>query len=394
MTVGFLAGSLAERVRIPRVAAYVAAGALFSEALVGSWIPAAPGAWSDVVTDAALGVIAFLIGAEIDTGALRRQVGSVTGVVIGQSAGVLLFVTVALALAPTLFPDLAPAGLGWTAAFVFAVLAVATAPAATLAVIEEYGARGRLTTTLLGIIAIDDALAILLFSVAVALASESGFAAQAGEAAREIGLALLVGLAAGAALGWFARFIHQGDLRLPVIIAAILLNTGLSSRAGYTDLLSNIVMGYVAMRAFRGEQRQWLKPIQHVRDTIFLLFFTLAGTHFDPGTLVEWAPLILLYVGARTAGKIAGAWSGAALVGADENVRRWSGLALLPQAGVAIGLALRASAEPGLEQVSGILLNVIIGSTIVFELTAPQLTKLALRKSGEIRTTEAPAQPP
>lgn len=392
MTAGFMAGSLAERVGIPRIAAYVAVGALFTESLAGSWMPAAVGAWSDIVTDGALGVIAFLIGAEIDTDALRRQARSVTGVVIGQSAGVLLFVTLALALAPTWLSGVIRTEVGWSAAFVFAVLAVATAPAATLAVIEEYRAKGSLTTTLLGIIAIDDALAVALFAVAIGLVGDAGLATQAAEAAWEIGLALLVGTAAGAALGWFARYIHEGDLRLPIIIAVILLNTGLSGRFGYADLLSNIVMGYVAMRAFRGGQKRWLEPMQHVRDTIFLLFFTLAGTHFEPGAFVEWLPLILLYIVARVAGKIAGARAGAAAVAADEKVRRWSGLALMPQAGVAIGLALKASGEPGLEQVSSLLLNVIISSTIVFELTAPQLTKLSLRKSGEIHGNGAPAK--
>lgn len=384
MTAGFIAGSLAEGVGIPRIAAYVAVGAVFSESVAGSWMPVAPGVWTDIITDGALGIIAFLIGAEFDTDALRRQARSVTGVVVGQSLGVILFVTLALALAPGLLSGLIQTDVGWNAALVFSVLAVATAPAGTLAVIEEYCAEGRLTTTLMGIIAIDDALAVALFALAIGLAGQAGLSTEAAEAAREIGLALVVGAAAGAALGWFAHYIHQGDLRLPIIIAAILLNTGLSGLIGYTDLLSNIVMGYVAMRAFEGSQKQWLEPMQHIRDTIFLLFFTLAGTHFKPGAFVEWLPLIVLYIVARAAGKIAGAAAGAAAVGAKREVRRWSGLALMPQAGVAIGLALKAASEPGLEQVSSLLLNVIISSTIVFALTAPELTKLALRKSGEI----------
>lgn len=386
MASGFAVGSLAERIGIPRVAAYVAVGAFFAEPLAGTWLPASPGRWTDAITDAALGLIAFLIGAEIDVESLKRQARSIAGTVAGQSLGVLIVVTAAIVLATAALPGLFQIQPGWRLALVFAVLAVATAPAATIAVVEEYKAKGSLTATLIGIVAIDDVIAVALFTLAVGLAGEAALSEQAVHALREIGIALIAGAAAGAALGWFGRYLHEGDLRLPMIVAAVLLNTGLSGLIGYADLLSNIVMGYVAMRVFRGPQKEWLKPMQHVRDTIFLLFFTLAGTHFDLSVFASALPLILLYVAARTIGKYAGAWAGAALAGGDENVRRWAGLAILPQAGVAIGLALRATAEPGLERISDVLLNVIIGSTIVFELLAPWLTKLALHKAGEIRT--------
>lgn len=384
MTTGFAAGSLFERAGIPRVGSYVAVGALLSEPLLGSWIPSEPGAWTDMITKAALGVIAFFIGAEIDSDSIRRQARAVCGVVIGQSAGAFLLVTLALAGLTALAPGVFGPQIGWNAGLVLGAIAIATAPAATLAIIEEYEARGDLTTTLLGIIAIDDAIGVMVFTIALGFTGGVAIADQALAATREIGLAVAMGLVAGAALGWFGRRFHDGDLRLPMILAAILLNVGLSDYLGYADLLSNIVMGYTAMCVFARPQPQWLEPMQHIREAIFLIFFALAGTHFDPDVFAAAFPLILLFIAARSAGKYGGAYAGAAVARARGEIRRWAGLALMPQAGVAIGFSLRAIDSPGLQEVGSVLLNVIIGSTIIYELTGPWLTKLALEKAGEI----------
>lgn len=382
MSAGFAAGAVAERFGAPRVAAYVTVGALFSEAALGGWLPARPGTWSDVLTGAALGIIAFLVGAEIDLRRLRREEREVAGVVLGQSLGAVLAITLALGGLSAL--GVIDASISWAGALVFAAIATATAPAATVAVIEEYKAQGSLTSILLGIIAIDDAISVVVFTVAVGLAGQAPLPDQLVSAGREVLLAVGVGAALGAGLGWFGRRVPNGDLRLPVIIAVVFLNLGLSGRLGYSDLLSNIVLGLTAMTVFRGGQRQWLEPMDHVRETIFLIFFTLAGTHFEPSVFVTALPLIAVYVLARISGKYLGAYAGAAASGAEPKVRRYVGLALLPQAGVAIGLALRAGSSPGLEAISALLLNVVIGSTLLFELTAPVLTKFALQRAGEI----------
>jgi Kef-type K+ transport system membrane component KefB len=165
----------------------------------------------------------------------------------------------------------------------------------------------------------------------------------------------------------------------------VFLNVGLSEQLGYSDLLSSIVLGLVAMLVFRKPQKEWLEPIRHIEETIFLVFFVLAGSHFDPGVFTSALPLILLYVVSRFAGKYMGAWLGAAAVGAQPEIRRWVGLTLMPHAGVAIGLALRASEMPGVRTTGELLLNVVIGSTLFFELAGPWLAKLALERAGEIR---------
>lgn len=388
MTCGFVAGDLIERIGIPRVAAYVAVGAVFSESLIGGVIPGSPGVWSDALTNVSLVVIAFIVGAEMDIGRLRELGKTVAATTLGQSLGAVMTVTLALWGLPMLFSQIFQQGIGWPVALVFGVIATATAPAATLAVIEEYGAKGGFTSMLLGIIAIDDAVGIILFTLAVGLAGQASLMDKLAMAGSEVGLALVAGVVLGALLGLFARHVAIGDLRLPIIIGVIILNFGLANRYHYSDLLSSIVLGLVAMIIFRRPQREWLDPMAHIRETIFLIFFTLAGTHFNPSVFISAFPLITVYIVARGIGKYAGAYGSARLVRADENVRRYLGLALLPQAGVAVGLALRASGSAGFQEIGSVLLNTVIGSTIIFELSAPWLTKFALRRAGEIQNQQ------
>jgi Kef-type K+ transport system membrane component KefB len=386
MAIGFVAGDLIERLGIPRVAAYVAVGALFSETLLGRIIPGSPGVWSDALTNVTLAVIAFMVGAEMDIGRLRQFGRTVAATALGQALSAVALVALALWGLSTLFSDMFSHSVDWSTGLVFGVIATATAPAATLAVIEEYKAEGELTSMLLGIVAIDDAIGIVLFTIALGLVGEASFTDKLMTASSEILLALAAGAVLGAALGLFGRHIATGDPRLPVIVGIIILNFGLANWYDYSDLLSSIVLGLVAMIIFKRPQREWLDPMEHVRDTIFLIFFTLAGTHFDPSVFASALPLIVTYTIMRVIGKYAGAYGSAHLVGADEDVRWYLGLALLPQAGVAIGLALRASASPGFEEMRSVLLNTVIGSTIIFELSAPWLTKLALRRAGEIQS--------
>lgn len=384
MASGFVVGDFLEKVGIPRVAGYVAVGALWSESLLGGAVAGEPGVWSDSLTNLLLAVIAFMVGAEIDLGRLRREETQLAAVTAGQSLGAVLAVTIALAGLPMLFPGMFRHDLGWATALVFGVIATATAPAASLAVVEEYEAAGSMTSLLLGIIAVDDAVAIILFTLAIGLVGEASVAEQVLGAGQEILFSVTAGTAFGVALGLFGRHVASGDLRLPLILGVVVLNFGLAALLEYSDLLSSIVLGLVALLVFNRSQREWLEPMEHFRETAFLIFFTLSGTHFDPAVFTGALPLIVAYIVARVVGKYLGARSSARLAGGDRTVQRYLGLALLPQAGVAIGLALRASGSAGIEQTGVLLLNTMIGSTIIFELSAPWLTKLSLERAGEI----------
>jgi Kef-type K+ transport system membrane component KefB len=136
------------------------------------------------------------------------------------------------------------------------------------------------------------------------------------------------------------------------------------------------------------KQAEWLLPLEHIEELVFVFFFTLAGIHFKLSIFLSSFFLVLLYIVLRTSGKYVGAFAGLSIAGTDKKTRRLLGLCLFPQAGVAIGLAIRASNQPGFEEVGALLLNIILGSTILFELVAPFVARYALEKAGEIEPSE------
>jgi len=379
MSAGFMAGTWGERFGIPRVASYVFVGALFSAELLGSVLPFGVWGWSSVLTDIALGAIAFLVGAEFQLQWLRRRSASILLGVLGQSLGAVLVVTAGIWAFGALFMG----GFSLGTALVLGAIASATAPAATIAVIEEYRAKGPLTRMLLSLVAIDDMLAIVFFTLVMSLAAAGAEAGRLSTAAREIGFSLAAGTALGLALGWFARRIESDELRLPVILGFVLLTLGLAGRLEFSPLLSCMVLGYMSKLVAAEESDLCLSPMSHIREAIFLIFFTLAGAHFEFHVFVGAAGFIAAYILLRTAGKYSGAFVGTWLGGAPAAVRNNVGLGLLPQAGVSIGLALTVSEAAGFSHHGPLILNTIIGSTIVFELSAPIAAKLGLKRAGE-----------
>lgn len=380
MFVGFAAGILGERIGLPRVATYVVVGAVFSEQLLGRWFSQSLDSWSPVLTDVALAVIAYLVGAEIHLKQVHRQERSVFAGALGQ----LLAVWALVSAGVWLYSAWTGGNFSIGTAVILGSIGTATAPAAIIAVLDEYKARGKMSDILLGIVAIDDALGIIAFTLAIGLVGVGEAGSGLASVAREIGGAVFLGGAIGAILGLIGRKVCDEDLRLPIILAAIFVAAGLSQRFEVSTLLSCMTLGLVSKILFRGDTEQWLLPSNHIREVIFLIFFLLAGRHFQPMLFVHTIGLIAVYVVARSVGKIGGATLGVTLAGAPTEVKKYLGICLLPQAGVAIGLALKAAQYPALQEIGPTLMNVVLGSTIIFALTAPIGIHWALRKTGEI----------
>ncbi|MGF1453339.1 MAG: cation:proton antiporter [Opitutales bacterium] len=386
LVTGYGFGFVAEKVGLPKVSAYLLAGVLFSDALLGRFLELNRQAWSDPFSSIALTFIAYIVGSEINLPKLRRH-GKVVGLgMLGEALTSFAVVYAAFWLLGLVL-DL-PAQLG----LALAAVSATTAPAATMGVIEEYRAQGKLTTTVLGIVALDDAFGVLLFSLVASL-----FFATGGENGgallfvRDIGLALLVGAAAGLVLNRVARYTDTADFFFPFLAGIIFAVFYLSEWLQFSNLLACIVVGIVANNFHREEKHvSLLLPVQHVEDFIFILFFTLAGAHFSPEYFGTGLIYIALYFVARGLGKYLGAWAGTSLAGADRNVARHAGLMLLPQAGVAIGLVLHSGV--GDEQLRSLLTNIILATTILYEFLGPLAAKFALQRAGEIRggrSTEA-----
>ncbi|MEX0741256.1 MAG: cation:proton antiporter, partial [Phycisphaeraceae bacterium] len=242
-----------------------------------------------------------------------------------------------------------------------------------------------LTMTLLGVVALDDMLGIVLFTLALVAAGGAG-EHQLLSAFWEIGGAIALGSAMGCLLGWFGWRVEQEDLRLPVVAGSILLAVGLANLLHLSPLLTCMLLGLVSKEFFGPRKtQQWLRPMTHIQELIFLTLFTLAGTHFEPAVFVDSLGFVATYAFARVVGKVVGAWLGTTMAKAPAVLRHRLGFALLPQAGVSIGLALVASGAPGLEEVGPLIVNTILGTTILFELVAPILTKIVLIGAGEAK---------
>ncbi len=386
LSIGSLAGLLAEKLNLPRVVAYILIGAIFSPGILGDLLHFSTASWSPFLTDIALAIIAYIVGSEIDLQILKKEEGTILAAVLGQSLGAIAFIGLGLWAFSSVFGFLKE--IDFTFALLLGTIATATAPAATLGIIEEYGAKGRMTNILLGIIAIDDAIGVILFTLVLGIATEGGFSSSIMEGLKEIGGALLLGSIFGILLGYLGNRLKKEELRLVTILGFILLVLGLSELFSFSMLLSCMSLGFVSVMFYPKKHAEWMLPLKHIEELVFIFFFTLAGTHFELQVMISSALLVFTYIILRIAGKYTGSYIGMLVSGTEKKQRRLLGLCLFPQAGVAIGLAIKASDQPGIQEMATLLLNIILSSTIIFALTAPFFTRFALKKAGEIKEKE------
>lgn len=385
LTTGFLAGLAVKAVGLPRIIGYIIIGILFSKGLLGSKLNISTEGWAPVLTDVALGIIAYLVGSEINLKNLRKEEKTVVSAVLGQSIGVMALLSVGLWGLSSIFSFLPQ--INFYQALVFGAVATATAPATSISIIEEYGAKGKLTDNLLGVIAIDDAVGIIFFTLILGISANTALTQNLLTGLKELGGSVLLGGGLGALLGLLGKYIKSENLRLSMIIGFIFVAFGVSKIFHFSMLLSCMTLGLVSELFYPRKQKEWLLPLQHLEELVFLLFFTLAGIKFKLDVFLNSVVLILIYMVLRVAGKYFGAYLGMSLAGSNKKTRRLLGLCLFPQAGVAIGLAILASNQPGFKDHGQLLVNLVLGSTIIFALISPLITKYALKKAGDIKGT-------
>jgi Kef-type K+ transport system membrane component KefB len=382
---GYLAGQAARSCKFPRVTGYIVAGMLLSPSLTGILGGSQTLERYAIVADLTLAVIAFAIGGSLKFAKLKQLGKGI--LVINFSEALAAFIAtfgLLLVFGPLLTKAASPQDFFYVALLVGA-LSAATAPAAVLAIVHECRASGPLTTTLLGVVALDDAMAIVLFAFASSLAAASGIPLSLGRMLAEPGVMILLSLAWGSLCGYLLTSLtlvlkSQRSL-LVVVLGGLLLCSGLAVQWSLSPLLSTMVVGVWAANRGRDGEGQF-QALETVEEPLFALFFTLAGAHFDWQVFTLAGPLALLIVLARFGGKLTGAYFGARMAGASSLVRRYLGCGLLPQAGVTVGLVLmgRTRFDP---QIYQLMLNAVLGSVIINELLAPPLVRYALLRSGE-----------
>jgi len=385
---GYLVARFATYVGLPRVTGYLAAGILLSPSVSGL-ISVAGLENLSIISDMALSVIAFSIGGSLQYSRIKRLGRSILTITLFQGIFASLMVIAALLLLNQIAPI--PGASGGTifigVLMVLGAISAATAPAATLAVVHEERAEGPVTTTLLGVVALDDALTIILFSVssAIFLALNGGGAdlTPIYSASRDIGEGLLLGFVGGLLLARLLARQSTAQINLVILMGAILFIAGLSELVECSPLLSNMTMGFTVINRMKHGDEVF-SQLDLVEESIFCLFFSLAGAHFDLLSLQTASLLgLALFIG-RAAGKMSGAGVGGAVSGAESGVRKYLGITLLPQAGVSIGLIFQARTLFG-EELYTLMLNGVLASIIINAIISPPMIKFALRRSGESR---------
>ncbi len=384
---GFLGGLALEKFRLPKISGYIIVGVLLSPSLLDI-IPEKTVDKLDIITKIALGIIAYLIGGSLKVKSLRNLGKSIVWIIIFQSLGACLLVTVALSVTGHL---IIPGETFWQyylpMAFIIGAVSCATAPAATMAIVSEYKAKGPLSTTLLAVVALDDAIAVIAFAIATGISEPLANGTDGISIYQTMVVPLVhivesigVGAAFSVALIYISKLAKVRELILAVVFGMVMLCAGLSSYLGLSLILANMVMGFILVNKVR--RTEVFGVLKDVEAALYAVFFVLAGLHFDFHVLKAAGILTVLIVLTRCLGKYAGTWIGAKISGAPDTVRKYLGLALLPKAGVTIGLVLLASLK--FPSFGDIMLSAVLASTIINELIAPPLVKYAISKAGEV----------
>ena len=376
MAGGLALSRLMKLLNLPNVTGYLIAGILIGP-FVLKLVTNVDIKSAKIITTTALGFIAFSIGGEFKLSLLKKLGGKIVVITVVQAVMTVLLVLLALLLVPGEYR--VPRAL----------LLGAIAAAATLLVVRQYKAKGPVTDTLLPVTAFDDAVGLMIFSLCFALAqafaSGDALTVQAIvlDPLREIGLSLLTGGVMGAVLAFAMRFFKSKANRLCLMLAAVFACVALSEMWELSSLLTCMMLGAVFAN-MRSDSVIAMELCEGWTPALFMLFFVLSGAELDFSILLTVGIPGVIYIIARSAGKYFGAFTGAAMSHADPKVRKYLGVTLLPQAGVAIGMAQMVAASDLPQTLSAQVVTVALFATLVYELAGPVLTKLALAKAGEI----------
>ncbi len=402
LAAGLLLSRFVKPLKLPAVTGYLVAGILIGPYLLGRIGVPGLGFQSmeelgrfGIVNDVALGFIAFSIGNEFRLAQLKKTGMQATVIGIIQAVTATLFVDAALIVTHFIVPD----KLSLSAALTLGAIAAATAPAATLMVVRQYKAKGPLTDILLPIVALDDAVGLVIFAVSfgIARALQDGHVDVVSILVDPL-LEIVGSLALGALMGFLftavERFFNSNSKRLSLAITFVILTVALSmlkiplgpATLGFSPLLVCMMLGTVFCNAcdFSGEIMEkcdkWTAPL-------FVLFFVLSGAELELGVFRDGVIVLIgvIFILFRSAGKYLGARESAKAVRCAPTIVKYLGITLLPQAGVALGMSVTAQQLDANGGSNGALIrNIVLFAVLIYELIGPALTRIALTKAGDI----------
>ena len=376
LIVGIIGGRLAKLLKLPDVTGYLLAGLLIGPSFFKLILEQDVKSFT-VINEVALAAIAFAIGSEFK---LENMLKSGKDMLIITLAEVLGAVLVVFLVTYYIFNQSFPFSI------VIASMSAATAPAATIMVIRQYKANGPLTRTILPVVALDDAVGIMVFGLAMSMAKISMGVASYSlfqmvvQPIVEILGSLLLGFLLGIILTFIANRSKSKEELLSIILATIAASVGLSNVLNLSPLLTCMMLGAALVNLMQHSHRVF-SLINDFTPPVYILFFTLAGASLDLNILAKIGLLGIGYVLARAIGKILGAYLGAKAVNAEKSVVKYLGISLLPQGGISIGLSMIVRQE--LPEISAALITVILFSVLIYEVSGPIFAKIAITKAGE-----------
>lgn len=398
---GLLMTRLFVKLHMPDVTAYLVTGVLIGPCCLGSLGIRGLGFTSfeeveslSVISDVALGFIAFAIGHEFRLSSLKQTGKQATIIGILQAVITTIVVDIALIAFHLVRPDLMPVSMALT----LGAVAAATAPAATLMVVRQYKAKGPVTDVLLPVVALDDAVGLVIFAISygAAQAMEAGTAnllALIIEPLGEVILSILLGGVTGLLLTIAERYFHSHRNRNALIVGSVILTVALSQLTfqvgafhfGFSSLLVCMMLGTVFCN-YCPLSEELMLAADRWSGPVLTLFFVLSGAALQFPVFADPAVILigLVYILSRSLGKYTGARVSSTLAHSPEQVRKYLGITLLPQAGVALGMATTVARTMG--ESGSLMRNIILFAVMVYELLGPSLTKMALTKAGDIQS--------
>jgi Kef-type K+ transport system membrane component KefB len=375
LILSFILGRILRKLRLTEILAYILAGIIIGQVLNFS----APEQFTFIITGATLALVAYIIGLSFSFAFLKRM---------GKQLVIILIVQVLMTFIATLgFVYLLTRDLPLS--IILGSLAPATAPAGTIAVLRDLRAKGSLTDLTIALVGLDDALVIVIYSVGITwakvlLGEGAGISFALAYPLREIFGGLGLGGAVGIALSYFAKKIHLSSDHIFVIsIAAAMLCWGLAEMIGVSAILTCMALGTAVINLNVQIGTRSNELIDNIMTPVFVLFFAAIGMQMDFSLFTLMWPLIIVYCVGRSIGKIAGCSIGGVISKSEPKIKRYLGLAMLDQAGVAVGLAFLAAQALSGYEIGGTIITLMATTTVVHGLLSPPLIQYAIRKSGE-----------
>ena len=375
-----VAGKIVKQVKLPNVTGYLIIGLLIGPHCLGIITQEVIDSMT-VVTQFALGCIAFSIGQQFKISFLKKVGKSPIVIGVTEGLGAVLVVDTALLL------------LGFDVQFSLAMgaIASATAAASTLMIVKQYKSKGPVTNTLLPVVALDDAVALMMFGISMAIANvisaggDKSVGALLLDPAKEIFGALLFGALLGVLMTVMVRYYTGRGNRLAITIMMIAVTVGVSEMVGFSSLLACMALSMMFVNSSKFREKIY-EPLDRMTPPIYMMFFILSGASLDVTIITSVGLAGAVYVIGRVIGKQIGAAFGGWISKAPDPVRKYLGLTLVPQEGVSIGLATVAAAS--FPEFGPRIRTIVLCGVVIYELVGPVITKTVLKHAGEIEETK------